>query len=152
MQRLLRGRVLYIGLGVLVVFLYARVLTLLLVSMGVAGVFLTIKSLWTGEIYLLWRFRPRRLPPWSFGEFWRILLLILLLASLMPFVRLVLLSLVPQIELDHHLWLILSMVCLDTVLVLTVLSFAVEKNQRDQLRKRTAASKAIASIEVNCGS
>ena len=52
-----------------------------------------------------------------------------MVACLMPFVRVALLYYQPNWQLDAHLWVAVSMVLLDTCLILTVLVFAAEKGR-----------------------
>lgn len=178
MTTLLRGRGLYIGLGVLVLILYWRLLSstvpahdalkssaelpaqslewwpqdltpemlgrlaqqapplalvlslvsLLLSALGLAGLLFTFWALWTGRIRAVWRFRSKPLPAWSFGELARVVLLSALIASLLPFVRMAVVSFQMQ-RMEPHLWIALSMLFLDGFVVLTILAFAVGKGR-----------------------
>jgi membrane protease YdiL (CAAX protease family) len=177
-QRLLRGRLLYWGLGLLIVFLYARmmpvkvveshavadapqtdeaaewwpnrldgaalqqiavrepriaitvlVLSVCIVGMGLSGFALALWGVWTGRIRSVWRFTSRRLPRWSFGELGRITALILMITSLLPFVRLAILSLQVGGGDDPHLWVTVSMLFLDAFAILAILTFAVGKGR-----------------------
>ena len=175
-QRLLRGRLVYLFLGALVVFLYARalsvrslppiesahapqvseplewwpkaldadalkriviheprlglllvVLTAFVAVMGFGGLGLAVWGLCTGRLRTLWRGPSMPLPRWSFGELARIVMLTLLIASLMPFVRFAVISFQPLWILDLHLWITVSMMALDLFVMLTILTFALEK-------------------------
>ena len=105
-------------------------LTFFIVGMALGGCWMMLWACWTGRIRSLWRFTSRRLPRWSFGELTRITLLILMVACLMPFVRVALLYYQPTWQLDTHLWVAVSMLLLDTCLILTVLVFAADKGRR----------------------
>ena len=208
MRRLLHGRFLYIGLGLLVAVLYVKVLhtgstrapgiaphlesaeadhmmmektrtteewwpasldantlkqltqrhpslgmvmmllTVFVTGMGLGGILLALWGLWTGRIRAVWQYRSRRLPRWSFGELGRIIALILILASLMPFVRLALLSYRPEWDLDLHLWLSVSMFFLDVVLILIILVFALEKGASVWSVLGLSTRRLFTSIEV----
>ena len=104
--------------------LLLSVTSLLATGMALAGVGLTIWGLGTGRLRSLWRFPAARLPSWSMQELGRMLMLILLVAGLMPFARLALLSYEPRWELDARLWVPVSMTLLDLFVILTVLAFA----------------------------
>lgn len=176
MQRLLRGRLLYLLLGLFLVLLYwwsARhgllhpfeaalaappseqlhaqldlaalaqrmhhepglafalsVLTLFIAGMALGGLALMLRGFWTGRAGSVWRFAARRLPHWSFGELIRITLLMVMVAALMPFIRITLLAAQPAWMLDAHLWLTVSMLALDLFLVLAVWTFAQGKRWR----------------------
>ncbi len=175
-QRLLRGRLLYLLLGVLVVFLYVRAvsmkslppvdtihtppanetlewwpkeldagalrriatqepqlalmfgaLTAFIFVMGFGGFGLTLWGLFTGRLRRLWREPSKPLPRWTVGELARIFTLILLIASLMPFVRIAILSFQPSAILDLRAWITVSMMALDLFVILAILTFALEK-------------------------
>ena len=177
-QRLIRGRLLYLLLGLLVVFLYWRsgsvgmlahpeasrpapsqpdpsmgwwpealdmaalkqgllreprlgillgLLSVLLVSMGLGGFVISIWSLWTGRVRSVWRFPLQRLPRWSGGELARVIMLTILIAGLLPFAHMALLSTSAGWQLDQHLWISGSMLVLDAFVVLTILTFAAGK-------------------------
>ena len=176
MQRLLRGRILYVVLGGLILLLYLRAipgglagsaeapshpktnetlewwpreldtaglqrivereprlalvllgLTVFIVGMGFGGFALLLWGVWTGRIRSVWRFPQRRLPHWSFGELGRIVLFTAMMASLLPFVRVALLFVQVEWASNTHLWMSVSMVVLDVLLILTILAFAVGK-------------------------
>lgn len=177
MQQLLRGRLLYICLGGLIVFLYLwglplipseqsltpsvsssradamawwpeeldagalravgvqspqtmaalSVLLVFIVGMTLGGVGLTLWALWNGRIRSVWRFGARTLPRWSWSELVRIMLLTAMMASLAPFVRLTIHVYHPAWNADLHAWMTVSMLFLDVFVILTILTFAVEK-------------------------
>ena len=178
MQRLLCGRWLYLVLGLVTVFLYARaippklsaphttpsaaqteeslewwpktldraalarlaaqqppmamtltVLSMFAVGMSAGGLMLGLWALWTGRIRAVWRFPSRRIPSWSFGELGRILALTLVIASLLPFVRLAIAFYRLDVSPDTHLWIPLSMLVLDGFVILAILAFASGKRQ-----------------------
>jgi len=93
-------------------------------GLGLGGLFLTVQGLWTGRLRSFWRIPAAPLPAWTFGELGRIILLILVIAGLMPFVRLALLSWKPTWELDHRLWMTLAMLLLDSFAAMAILTFA----------------------------
>lgn len=102
--------------------------SILMFGLGASGIFVTLGALWSGRLWRLWRVRPRRLPAWSFGELGRVLLLILLMAALLPFVRLAWVYVWGGEPGDMHLWITLSMLWLDAFAILAVLAFAVGKS------------------------
>ena len=181
-QRLIRGRVLYVSLGLLIFFLYTRVVPLrlsephqppqrpvlsaspegasaqhwadwmpkdldratiqrvalekplvgffLLVAIGLAGamalagLLLTLWGVSTGGLRRIWEEPVRRLPHWSFQELGRVVLLTIMVASLLPFVRLAVAAHRPEWEFDAHAWIAGSMLFLDGFVVLTILALA----------------------------
>lgn len=175
MQRLLRGRALYVAFGLFVLGLYARqgvvhlespatppqapppaaetvigevdvralqqaaqqrpglgvflvVLSLVAVGIGLAGWAMSIDALVRGRLHTLWRMRPGgRLPSWSWRELWRVLALIALVGSLLPFIHVAMAVFGPWAELDANLWTTLSMVGLDAFVVLVIVAFAAGK-------------------------
>jgi membrane protease YdiL (CAAX protease family) len=177
MQRLLRGWLLYLALGVLTLALYwlahpgaheatlpasvstqaaaaatewwpqeidaatlrriadqrpglmisLSLLSVLMLGLGAVGLLVTMGALWSGRLRRLWRVRLRRLPRWSFGELARILVLVVVMAALMPFVRMAALSVFSALPGDAHFWVTLSMLWLDIFMILTVLAFALPK-------------------------
>lgn len=104
-------------------------LSILMFGLGAAGVFVTAGALWSGRLWRLWRVRPRRLPVWSFGELGRVLLLMVLMAAFMPFVRLAWVYVLGGEPNDTHFWITFSMLWLDVFAILAVLSFAVGKGR-----------------------
>lgn len=109
--------------------LMVSALSLFSVVMGLGGLLMAGWGLWTGRIRTVWRFRSRRLPRWSFGELGRITILTVLIASLMPFVRLAAISAQVWWALDAHVWVTMSMLFLDCFVILTVLTFATAKGR-----------------------
>ena len=99
----------------------------LLVGCGVGGILLLGWALATGRFRALWGQVSHRLPAWSFGELGRILLLTMLVASLLPFLSAAWGTDPVSGALDHHLWVTVSMLCLDVFVILLVLAFASEK-------------------------
>jgi membrane protease YdiL (CAAX protease family) len=97
------------------------------ISMGLGGFILLVWGLWTGRVRTVWRSGTRRPPPWSYGELARITVLGVLMAALMPFVRLAMLALRPGWSIDLNLWIAVSMLLLDGFVVLAVLAFAAGK-------------------------
>ena len=102
-------------------------LTLTGAGMALAGLALTAHGVWTGRIRALWSCRARRLPPWSFGEIGRLLVLVLMLSSVLPFVHRAFRPFYAAGEPDPHLWITVSMLFLDLCVILLVLSFAIGK-------------------------
>jgi len=105
------------------------VLALFSVGMGLGGLLMAGWGVWTGRIRSVWRFRSRRLPHWSFGELGRIAILTVLVASLMPFVRLAAIAVQLWWAIDTHVWMTVSMLFLDAFVILTVLTFATAKGR-----------------------
>ena len=175
-QRLLRGRFLYVALGLLVVFLYVSIgpgtfekpstgvtvapadqtltwwptavgpeevaramsrepllgvalsgLTLFTLVMACGGLLFSGWMLWTGRIRELWQFTSRRLPSWSFGELGRIMVMTMIVASLLPFLPMLLHGGQFGGGADHHVWMILSMLFLDLFVIALILVFATGK-------------------------
>lgn len=98
--------------------------------MGLGGIGLSLWMLATGRLRRFWRFRQAALPRWTWGELARILLLVLIIASLMPFVRLAVLLVLPRVAVDPHLWLTIGMLFLDGFVIVTILAFAAGKGLR----------------------
>jgi membrane protease YdiL (CAAX protease family) len=175
-QRLLRGRLLYLLFGALLVLVYARVgplqpsppreatepprvhetlewwpsqldaaafkdaivrepllgvalsvLTLLLLGMGCGGLALLGWGLWTGRVRGVFRFASGRLPPWSFGELWRIVAMTVMVAGLLPALSAPLRGDPMGGEGEHRLWMAVSMLLLDGFVILLILAFAAGK-------------------------
>ena len=106
--------------------IFLSLLTIFIVGMALGGVGLALSSLWSGRVRSVWRYRPRRLPRWSFGELGRIVAWVLILTSAFPLVRLSL----PQeagMKIGAHLWISLSMLILDAGVILIILAFAAGK-------------------------
>ena len=103
------------------------VLSVLMLGMGVGGFVATLGALASGRIRDVWRFTSARLPAWTFGELGRISLLTLMIAMLLPFVRLSFLLRDVGGQPDTHLWLTLSMCVLDVFVIVAILAFASAK-------------------------
>ena len=102
-------------------------LTVISVGMELGGIALFLWAMWTGRIRSLWRGAAHRVAPWSFGELGRVLLLGALVASLLPFVRVAILSYQMTWNLDTHLWTTVSMLFLDSFVIVAILAFAAGK-------------------------
>lgn len=175
-QRLLRGRLIYLLLGALVVFLYMRALSVksvlpaddvsapsvseslewwpkeldadalrrlaaqeprvavilslligVMMTMGLGGIGVTLWVFRSGRLRTLWRAPLTPLPRWSFGELARIVMLTLLIAGLMPFVRMAVMAYHSDWVFDLHLWVTVSMLVLDGFIMLAILTFALDK-------------------------
>jgi len=98
--------------------------TVAAMGLAAAGVVLSAWDVLTGRVPSVWRIASPALPAWSFGELARIVVLILIVASLMPFVRIALLAAQPFWDLDHRLWMTVAMLALDGFAILVVLAFA----------------------------
>ena len=108
--------------------LILSLLSLFVVGMGLGGLAYSCWALATGRVRSFWSASSRRaLPRWSFGELGRLLLLAVMMASLLPFVRIALLSHQYDWSLDTHLWMTISMLFLDLFVVLAILAFAAGK-------------------------
>lgn len=129
--------------------LAVSILVIFIAGMWVGGFLLMVWSLWSGRIRSVWRFLPSVLPPWSFAEVARILFLTILIASLLPFVRIALLSRYPTWDLDHHLWMTVSMVFLDLFVMLAILTFTLGKGT--SVMKTLGFSTATLSKSIEVG-
>lgn len=96
-------------------------------GLAIGGLLFTAYGLWTGKIRAVWQFPARRLPPWTFNEMVRVLILAVLVASLLPFVRLGLAGLWRGVEPDLNLWMTFSMLVLDSFVIMAVIVFAQNK-------------------------
>jgi len=115
-------------------------LSLFAVGMTLGGLALGGWALATGRIRSLWSTPARMLPRWSFGELGRVVLLVVMIAGLLPFVRIALLASQHQWSLDTHVWMTVSMLFLDLLVVLAILTFAIGKGR--SLRKMFGMSSA----------
>jgi membrane protease YdiL (CAAX protease family) len=98
-----------------------------LIAMCVGGLVLTLWAAVTGKLRAVFQVKPHTFARWRPGEFFRILLLVLFVAALLPFVRLGLLSVNPEWTLDHRMWMPVGMLGVDAFVVLLILTFAVGK-------------------------
>ncbi len=107
----------------------ALILLLGLIMTGLifGGIGLTLWAVASGRIKAVWQGPFRRPPPWTLGEFFRIALLMVLIATLLQFTRLALIILWPGWWLDGNLWTNLSTLGLQVMLVMTILAFAAGK-------------------------
>lgn len=99
-------------------------LSLIITGLTLGGILATGWGMATGRIRLLWRFVSPGISPWTAGELIRIVLLTVIMASLMPFVHLAVLSQHPDRLPNPHAWVSGSMALLDLFLILTILAFA----------------------------
>ena len=107
----------------------ASLLSFFITGMSLGGVGLTGWALATGRLRQAWRLPPRRFPPWSFAELWRLVMLTAILAALLPFAHLGLVALQPEREPDTHAWLVGSMLVLDTCVIFAIFAFAAGKRR-----------------------
>ena len=108
----------------------ARVLgwaLLLALSLGAAGVWLTVRALWTGRLRTLLRYRSKLPAAWSFKELGRMALLMVCLIGLAPFVHLSLMAWGVAGLADKHLWSVVFMLGLEGLFLLIVWGFASTK-------------------------
>lgn len=98
-------------------------------GLAIGGVLFTGYGLWTGKIRAVWKFPPRRLPAWTFSELIRVLVLVVIIASLLPFVRLGLAGLMHGVEPDLNLWITASMLVLDLFVIMAVVVLAAGKGK-----------------------
>lgn len=103
-------------------------LGLLVAGLIFGGIGLTLWAVASGRIQAVWRGPFHRPPPWTLGEFFRIALLMILLAALIQFARLPLVVLWPGWWLDGNLWTNLSTLSLQVILVMTIVAFAAGKS------------------------
>lgn len=99
------------------------VLSMIAGCLALGGIGLFFWGVGTGRIRSLWRFRPPRLPGWSFGELGRILILIVAIASLIPFARFGLEAVFHLVS-DTNLAMTVSMLVLDCFVIVAILAFA----------------------------
>ncbi len=171
-QRLLRGWALYVGLIMLLVFLYARglrtlpadlgklkqhtehdtlewwpkeldqsnlraitknqpelglaisVVSFCLAGMAIGGLVFGLRVAWTGRLSAVWRFHAQPIPPWSWGELVRIILLTLIVVGLLPFAHEAFASVSGRAPIEAHLWVTTSMLFLDLFVIFTITAFA----------------------------
>lgn len=97
---------------------------LVMMGLGLGGFAMAAWGFSTGAIRSVWRHPRVALPPWSFGEAIRIVLVAVIVALLLPILRVTLRMIQPAWPLDLHLWIVISMLLLDVFVVLTVLIFA----------------------------
>jgi len=107
----------------------AVLLGVLFLGLVAGGIIVTVRGVVTGAFRSVWRFPSMVQSVWSFGELGRIIFLILAVALLMPFVRVALLATQPAWSLDAHLWITVSMLVLDTLAVVIILTFAEGKGR-----------------------
>ncbi len=96
----------------------------LLVGLVVSGVGLTVQLVRRRNLRRLFRYRSKLPRSWSLQELARMVLLLALVASLLPFVHLSLMAWGPSQLADPHLWSVLAMFIVHGFLVLTVCGFA----------------------------
>ncbi|MBI3996586.1 MAG: CPBP family intramembrane metalloprotease [Candidatus Omnitrophica bacterium] len=108
-------------------FMTVTALGVIIIGLTIGGLFLSFGWMWAGGFASFWRTPAARLPRWSLAEVARIILLMLLIASLMPFVRIAMLAHLNGEGPDDHLWIAASMLFLDGFVVLTVAVFALGK-------------------------
>ncbi len=104
-----------IGLGVFVA------------GMGLGGLGLLGWTVIRGRLRRAWHLGTGSLPRWTWGELARVTLLIIIVASLMPFVRLTVLFYQPSWAADLHVWMTVGMLLLDAFVIVAVLAFAAGK-------------------------
>jgi len=105
------------------------VLGVLMLVMVLGGLGLTVRALLTRRIWTLWQGRTRQIPSWSFGELGRIVLLVALVASLFPFIRMGVLCIRLDWALHSRAWVAVVMLLLDLFVVLTILTVASGKGR-----------------------
>ena len=99
-----------------------------LVVMAFWGIGMTFWGLWSGRIRSVWAFPSQPLPRWSLGELGRILLLILMFASLLLLFHALSASSPWGRGLDLHRWITVSMFLLDLWIMLVIVLFATGKS------------------------
>ena len=103
------------------------VLSVFIAGLTLGGIGLLIWGLLTGRIRTLWGASFHRVPPWTFGELWRITLLVFLIGILLQFSRLAMAGPWPALADDFNLWVNVSMLLLHGMLLLTIFTFAAGK-------------------------
>ena len=101
---------------------------LLAMGFGVTGIGLSLRAVWTRRLQRVFRYRSKLPQVWSLGEFGRLMALLLLLASLFPFVNVGLVAWGALGLSDEHLWSLIAMFLLHGFLVLFVWGFASMKH------------------------
>lgn len=123
--------------------------SVLAVLVGLAGLVLSARALARGGLRSLWRFAPKPLPAWTFGELARIILLILVMTALLPFLYVPLAHWQGFDPADLHLRLTVSMVALDLFAVVVILAFASGKGP--SLRRTLGVTRPAAWRAVRVG-
>lgn len=104
-------------------------LSFVLVSIAGSGIVLAGWAVWSREFRTVWKFAAPPLPRWSWGDLGRILFLTLALILLFPFAQLAFVFFRPELKVDAHAWVTVSMLLLDAFVVLVVLTFAADKGR-----------------------
>jgi len=97
-------------------------------SLGVWGLWLNARAIATGKIWRVFRYRSRLSPAWSLGEAIRVVLLVGLVASLLPFVRIALVAWGAAVLVDDRMWTVIGMLFLHLVLVFLIWGFAANRS------------------------
>lgn len=105
-------------------------LGLFMAGMALGGMFLTLTAVVSGRIRAVIRGPFHPVAGWSFGELGRILLVGLFLFVLLPFVRMIVDARWPVLGSDPFLWVTLSMLLLDVLILLVILALAGAKSPR----------------------
>jgi membrane protease YdiL (CAAX protease family) len=99
-------------------------LSLLTVGMGFGGLIISAWAIGSGRVRTIWTLPRASLPAWSVGELVRVLALTLLIAGLLPFVHTALVAAGTLPAEDHRLWMTVSMLLLDSFVILSIWAFA----------------------------
>jgi len=100
---------------------------LLALGLGVSGLVLNLWVVWQRKLRQLFRYRSQLPHTWSLQELVRLVVLLVLVASLFPFVHISLMAWGSTRLADPHLWSVIAMFVLSGLLVLVVWGFAVTK-------------------------
>jgi len=102
----------------------------LLAGLALAGTLLTLQDIRTGRARRLLQYRTRiSMTLWSYGDLARMMLLVGLLISLWPFVRISLMAWVWLGLVDDHVWGLISTIGFDLLVIMIVLAFAATRRR-----------------------
>jgi membrane protease YdiL (CAAX protease family) len=97
------------------------------VGFGLGGLIVGVWTVWTRRLQRLFRYPSNLTYFWSFGEVVRLMALLALVVALLPFVRISLIVWGILAFDDTRLWMVLTMVVLDGLLLFLVWGFAATK-------------------------
>ena len=107
--------------------LMLSLLSLFMGGMMAGGLAFSWWGVLTGRVRSVWVFSSRRPSAWSFGELWRIAALLCVAFSLVSLTRFLPAARALGLPTRSHLWIPLSMLLLDSFVVLAICAFAAGK-------------------------
>ncbi len=116
--------------------------TAMITLLGLGGICLNVRAVWRRSLIRLFRYRSRLEVFWSFREVAQLIALLLLVLSLLPFVHLSAIVWVWSELADPRLWAVISMLAVDSLVILFIWGFAAAKGWR--LGRKPSASRAVA--------